>query len=61
MSERPASDHALLICLLGLFLINSPLTSWWSALLLPWYAMFAPWLLVIVLVAWNQRRRQDGD
>jgi hypothetical protein len=61
MSERPASNHALLICLLGLFLINSPLTAWWSALPLPWYAMFVPWLLIIVLVALDQRRRPDGD
>lgn len=61
MSERPTSDHALLICLLGLFLVNSPLTAWWSTLSLPWYAMFIPWVLVIALVALNQHRRPDGD
>lgn len=54
--HRP-SDHSLLICLLALFLINSPLNQWWSTRELPWYAMYLPWLLIIVLVAINQLRQ----
>ena len=61
----PPSDHSLLICLLALFLVNSPFNQWWAALTLPWYAMYLPWLLIIVLVAVNQHRRHrkqdDGD
>ena len=61
----PPSDHSLLICLLGLFLVNSPFNQWWSTLTLPWYAMYLPWILIIVLVAVNQTRQHrkpdDGD
>ncbi len=61
MSLRPLSDHSLLIFLIGLFLFNSPLRQWWSELALPWYVMFLAWLLIIVLVAINQRRQRRGD
>jgi len=61
MNLRPPSDHSLLIFLFGLFLFNSPLRQWWSGLALPWYAMYLPWLLIIVLVAINQKRQQRGD
>lgn len=67
MNVRPTSDHSLLICLLALFLVNSPLNQWWSTITWPWYALFLPWLLVILLVAGNQRHisrqrnRHDGD
>lgn len=61
MSLRPLFDHSLLIFLVGLFVFNSPLRQWWSGLTLPWYAMFLPWLLIIVLVALNQRRLRGGD
>lgn len=61
--SAPPTDHSLLICLLALFLVNSPFNQWWSTLTLPWYAMYLPWLLIIVLVAINQHRlhrKQDG-
>ncbi|NND89252.1 MAG: hypothetical protein HKN42_00210 [Granulosicoccus sp.] len=65
MNTRPRSDHSLLICLLALFLVNSPLNQWWSNLTLSWYAMFIPWGVIIALVALNQYRqhrdRADGD
>lgn len=61
MNLRPVSDHSILIFLLGLFLVNSPLRQWWSELTLPWYAMYLPWLLIIVLVALNQHRQRRGD
>jgi len=61
MNLRPPSDHSLLIFLFGLFLFNSPLRQWWSELALPWYAMYLPWLLIIVLVAINQKRQRRGD
>ena len=53
MSERPATDHSALVFLLGVLLFVSPLSGWWSALALPWYAMFVPWALVIALAALN--------
>ncbi|MFK8077291.1 MAG: hypothetical protein AB8B84_11940 [Granulosicoccus sp.] len=61
MNLRPATDHSLLIFLVGVFLINSPLRQWWSDLALPWYAMYVPWLVIILLVAINQLRQQRGD
>lgn len=58
MNQRQLpSDHSLLICLLALLLVNSPLRQWWSTLDFPWYAMYLPWLLIIVLVALNQRHQ----
>jgi len=60
--DRPRHDHTLLIFCAALFLFNSPLTSWWSGLRLPWYALFVLWMLIIVLVAMNQWRGTDrGD
>jgi hypothetical protein len=61
VNQRPQSDHSLLICLLALFLVNSPLNQWWSTLTLPWYAMFLPWLLIIALVAINNHRLQRRE
>lgn len=59
MNQRqPPSDHSLLIFLLAVFLVNSPIKQWWSTLNLPWYAMYLPWLLIIVLVAVNQRHQK---
>ena len=55
MNGRPPQDHAIPIAVLALFLLNSPFTGWWMHLALPWYAMFLPWLLLIVLVWLNQR------
>lgn len=64
-ASYPPGDHSPLICLLALFLFSSPLNRWWSTLPLPWYAMYLPWLLIIILVAINQlrlNRKQDrGD
>lgn len=61
MNQPPASNHALLIFFVGVFLINSPLRHWWSEASLPWYGLYMPWLLIIVLVAINQQRQQGGD
>lgn len=65
MTQHQRSDHSLLICLLALFLVNSPLNQWWSTLELPWYAMYLSWLLIIALVALNQykqyRKPDSGD
>lgn len=61
MKRQPGNDHSLLICLLAIFLVNSPLKQWLTALDLPWYAMFAPWLLIIVLLAFNHLRQARGD
>ena len=59
MNQRhQPTDHSLLIFLLALFLVNSPLKQWWSGLTLPWYAMYLPWLLIIVLLAVNQHRQK---
>jgi len=55
-------DHTLLILIAAVFLFVSPLTSWWSAFELPWYAIFIPWALVVALIAMNQHRlRRDDD
>lgn len=63
--NAPRSDHSLLICLLALFLVNSPFNQWWSTITWPWYAMYLPWLLIIILTAFNQyrlqRKQDDGD
>jgi hypothetical protein len=55
------SDHTLLLFALAVFLFQSPLNIWWSSANLTWYAIFAPWALIIALVAWNQQRQSDGD
>jgi len=55
VNSRPPYDHTLLIAALALFLVSSPMTRWWAHLALPWYAIFVPWLLIIVLV-WANRR-----
>lgn len=52
-----AADHTIVLFIIAVLLFNSPLTGWWAAFALPWYALFLPWALVIVLVAINQRRR----
>ena len=61
MKNGPRTDHTLLISILALFAINSPLNHWWSGLALPWYSLFVPWLMIIVLIAWNQQRQNRGD
>jgi len=59
--RRQGGDHTLLIFLLALFLFNSPLNLWWSSSTLPWYVIFMPWLLIVLLLAWNQFRQNHGD
>lgn len=59
--RRGGADHTLLIFAFALFMFNSPANDWWSALALPWFAMFVPWLLVVVLLAWNLFRQNHGD
>lgn len=59
MNARAPQDHTLLIAALAVLLFHSPLSDWWTGLALPWYALFAPWLLVIVLV-WANRRDSGG-
>ena len=61
MNKRKSrSDHTLLLFALAVFLFQSPLNIWWSSAHFPWYAIFLPWVLIIVLVAWNQLRQTDG-
>ena len=60
MTRRRGGDHTVLIGLLGLLLFHSPLNIWWAGLALPWYSIFAPWLLIIALVAWNQSGSSRG-
>lgn len=59
MNRRSIPDYSLLIGAAALFAMNSPLTQWWTALDLPWFAMFLPWSLIIGLVWLNQRQRSD--
>lgn len=54
-------DHTLLILIAAVFLFVSPLTSWWSSLELPWYAIFLPWAIVVVLIALNQHWQSRHD
>jgi len=54
-------DHTLLILIVAIFLFVSPLTAWWSLLELPWYAIFLPWIFVVVLIAMNQRWQKLDD
>ena len=56
-----SADHTLLIFALAVFVFHSPLNQWWAALALPWYMLFVPWLIIILLIAWNQIRRGHGD
>ena len=60
MSERPPRERAALVFLLAVALFVSPLTGWWSALPLPWWAMFVPWAAVIALAALAGERRGRG-
>lgn len=60
MSARAPQDHTLPILAVTLFVLNSPLTDWWSKLALPWYALFILWGIVIALVGLNQWRLRHG-
>jgi len=59
--QSKRQDHTLLILIAAAFLFLSPLTAWWSSLPLPWYAIFFPWFLVVVLIAMNQRWQNTDD
>ena len=57
MGRHRRHDHTLLILGLALALVCSPFSDWWTALGPPWWAMFAPWALIVALVAANGRGR----
>jgi len=59
MSDKNRHDHTLLIFFAAIFVLNSPLTDWWSALALPWYAIFIVWGVFIALAAINAMRDSD--
>jgi len=56
MSEKSRHDHTLLIFFAAIFVFNSPLTSWWSLIGLPWYTIFVVWAIFIVVTAMNLSR-----
>lgn len=61
MSDKNRHDHTLLIFFAAVFVFNSPLTSWWSLLGLPWYAIFIVWAAFIIIAAMNlMRDANDG-
>jgi len=55
MSQTTAG-HTVPLLILAVLLFNSPLTAWLAERALPWYAMFVPWALIILLIGLNQRR-----
>jgi len=62
MSDKNRHDHTLLIFFAAVFVFNSPLTSWWSLLNLPWYAIFIVWAAFITIAAINlMRDANDGN
>ena len=56
MSEKSRYDHTLLIFFAAIFVFNSPLTSWWSLIGLPWYTIFVVWAIFILVAAINLSR-----
>jgi len=60
MRESNRHDHTLLLFFTAIFIFNSPLTSWWSYLKLPWYAMFVVWAAFILLAAVNFSRDDEN-
>ena len=56
-AASPRGDLTLILVLLAIFIFHSPFTGWWSNLGLPWYSIFIFWLLLIVLLAFHQRKK----
>lgn len=50
------SDLVVLLFLFATFLLNPPVTTWWSSEGNPWYLPYLFWLGIIVLTAWLSSR-----
>lgn len=63
MRETPPPERQLDRTLaLGLFIIlilSTPVMIWWTAKESPWYVPYLLWVLIIVCIAWINRRRHD--
>lgn len=54
-------DLVALLFLFALFLLVSPLVSWWAASDSVWFAPFVVWGLIIAVAAWAQRHLYKTD
>ena len=54
-------DTIVLLFMLALFLMASPLLSWWAGEGSPWYLPYLIWSGIIALAAWLQIRRGNND
>jgi hypothetical protein len=63
MRETPPPERQLDRTLaLGLFIIlilSTPVMIWWTSKESPWYVPYLLWFLIIVCIAWINRRRHD--
>lgn len=55
------SDLVILLFLFAAFLLNPPLTTWWSSPGNPWYLPYLFWFGIILLTAWLSTRRERDD
>ena len=55
------SDLVILLFLFAIFLLNPPMTIWWSSAGNPWYLPYLFWFGIIVLTAWLTMRRGHDD
>lgn len=55
------ADRVILLFLLALFLLASPLKSWWAADDTTWLAPYLIWGVIITLAFWLQRRLDRHD
>ena len=60
-SRTPRHDLAVILGLLTVLLFASPLTDWWAKMVLPWYAPYALWALVVLLGALLARRNRHDE
>lgn len=52
-------DNTLLLGLFILLLFSSPLITWWASPGNVWYLPYLLWLVIILLIAWVQQRRDE--
>lgn len=55
------SDRVILLFLFALFLLTSPLRTWWAADDAFWLAPYLIWGVIIALAYWLQRRLDRHD
>lgn len=55
------TDKSLVTAFILMLVFATPFTSLWSRGGFPWYAPYLLWLGVVILLAFAQRKRRQGD